>query len=211
MRSIIISILVFFTVVVSAKEMTVKSNEGTVTVNISNVSKDGKARSEEILKIVKSKLEKLEYDYIARLGRYERKEAVGELKTIRILLSLLPKDISVYIGKEKEGEKKTQVKRTAMDDADFENLLGSVRKKRFTSDKLSQINSASKSNYFTLKQLTGLIELFDKIDTNNRIKVIGIVYPRVIDKKGGYQLLDYFNFSSDKEKVKIILDKHKQQ
>jgi len=211
MRSIIISILVFFTVVVSAKEMTVKSNEGTVTVNISNVSKDGKARAEEILKIVKSKLEKLEYDYIARLGRYERKEAVGELKTIRILLSLLPKDISVYIGKEKEGEKKTQVKRTAMDDADFENLLGSVRKKRFTSDKLSQINSASKSNYFTLKQLTGLIELFDKIDTNNRIKVIGIVYPRVIDKKGGYQLLDYFNFSSDKEKVKIILDKHKQQ
>jgi hypothetical protein len=209
MRLILITILVFFAVVISAKEMTVKSDEGTVTVNISNVGDDGKVRAEEILKIVKSRLEKLEYDYIARLGRYERKKAVEELKTIRVLLSLLPKEISVYIGKEKEGEKEIQEERTAMDDADFENLLGSVRKKKFTSEKLSQINSASKSNYFTMKQLTGLIELFDKIDTNNRIKVIGMVYPRVIDKKGGYQLLDYFNFSSDKEKVKGILDTYK--
>jgi hypothetical protein len=209
MRLILITILVFFAVVVSAKEMTVKSDEGTVTVNISNVGDDGKVRAEEIMKIVKSRLEKLEYDYIARLGRYERKKAVEELKTIRVLLSLLPKETSVYIGKEKEGEKKIQEERTAMDDADFENLLGSVRKKKFTSDKISQINSASKSNYFTMKQLTGLIELFDKTDTNNMIKVIGMVYPRVIDKKGGYLLLDYFNFSSDKEKVKGILDKYK--
>ncbi len=209
MRSLIIVILMFFSVVVSAKEMTVKSDEGTVTVKIPNVGKDGKVRAEEILKMVKSRLEKLEYDYIARLGRYERKQAVGELKTIRVLLSLLPKEISVYVGKEKEGEKKTQVEKTAMGDADFENLLGSVRKKRFTSDKLSQINSASKSNYFTLKQLVGLIGLFNKIDSTNRIKVIGMVYPRVIDKKGGYQLLDYFNFSSDKDKVKRIVDKYK--
>jgi hypothetical protein len=209
MRLTVITILVFFAVVVSAEKMMVKSDEGTVAVNISNVSKDGKVKAEEILKIVKGRLEKLEYDYLARLGRYERKEAVEELKTIRVLLSLLPKEISVYIGKEKEGENKIQEEITAMNDTDFENLLGSVRKKQFTSEKLSQISTASKSNYFTMKQLTGLIELFDKIDSTNRIKVIEMVYPRVTDKKEGYQLLDYFNFGSDKEKVKGILDKYK--
>jgi hypothetical protein len=210
MRYIIISMIVFFAAAAYADKITVTSNEGSVTIDIHNVAKDGKVKAEEILKIVKSKLEKLEYDYIARLGRYERKKAIEELKAIRVLLSTLPKEISVYIGKEKEDEKKPQLEKTAMGDADFKNLLSSVRKKRFSGDKISQINNASKSNYFTIKQLNGLIELFDKIDTNNRIKVIGMVYPRVIDKKGGYLLLDYFNFSSDKEKVKRILDKYKE-
>lgn len=211
MRYIIISILVLFTVAVYAEKITVTSNGGSVTIDIPNVEKDGKVKADEILKIVKSKLEKLEYDYIARLGRYERKEAVEELKAIRVLLSTLPKEISVYVGKEKEGEKKPELEKTAMGDADFKNLLSSVQKKRFSSEKLSQIKSASRANYFTIKQLTGLVEIFDKIDTVNRIKVIEAVFPRVIDKKGGYLLLDYFNFSSDKDKVKAILEKHKEK
>lgn len=211
MRYIIISMLVLFTVAVYAEKITVTSNGGSVTIDIPNVGEDGKVKADEILKIVKSKLEKLEYDYIARLGRYERKEAVEELKAIRVLLSTLPKEISVYVGKEKEGEKKPELGKTAMGDADFKNLLSSVQKKRFSSEKLSQIQSASRANYFTIKQLTGLVELFDKIDTVNRIKVIEAVFPRVIDKKGGYLLLDYFNFSSDKDKVKAILEKHKEK
>jgi uncharacterized protein YsxB (DUF464 family) len=211
MRYLLILTILFFTAAVYAEEITVTSNEGSVTIAIPNVGKDGKVRAEEILKIVKSKLEKLEYDYVARLGRYERKEAVEELKAIKVLLSTLPKEISVYVGKEIEGEKKTQLEKTAMGDDEFKNLLSSVQKKRYSSDKISQINSASKSNYFTLKQLNGLIELFNKTDTNNMIKVIEMVYPRVIDKKEGYLLLDYFNFNSDKEKVKGILDKHKEE
>lgn len=211
MRYLLILTILFFTAAVYAEEITVTSNEGSVTIAIPNVGKDGKVRAEEILKIVKSKLEKLEYDYVARLGRYERKEAVEELKAIKVLLSTLPKEISVYVGKEIEGEKKIQLEKTAMGDDEFKNLLSSVQKKRYSSDKISQINSASKSNYFTLKQLNGLIELFNKTDTNNMIKVIEMVYPRVIDKKEGYLLLDYFNFNSDKEKVKGILDKHKEE
>lgn len=211
MRYILIPILVLFTLAVYAEKITVTSSVGSVTVDIPNVGKDGKVKADEILKIVKGKLEKLEYDYIARLGRYERKEAVEELKAIRVLLSTLPKGISVYVGKEKKTDEKPQLEKTAMGDAEFKNLLSSVQKKRFSSEKLSQIKNASKANYFTIKQLNGFIKLFDKIDTGNRIKVIEAVFPRVIDKKGGYLLLDYFNFSSDKDKVRAILDKYKEK
>lgn len=93
-KIIITSILITFSLNISAKEIILKTDEGSLPIDITE-SKGGKIKSDQIITIIKSRIDKLEYEYITKLGSLERAEAIKELKAIRILISQEKDDLSM--------------------------------------------------------------------------------------------------------------------
>jgi len=186
-----------------AKDMLLKTDEGSLTIEITE-SNDGKMKSEQIINILKSRIDKLEYEYISRLGSHERAEALKEIKAIRILIAAIPRDTVVVI----DDIKKEQTDTIGMEisESDFKVLVDSIKVKKFSRDKVAVIKIAAENNYFTLNQLLGLLNEVRKTDTDELIDIIKAVYPKVTDKKKKYMLFDYFKFQSDKDRVKKITD-----
>ncbi|HPS86195.1 MAG TPA: DUF4476 domain-containing protein [Spirochaetota bacterium] len=201
---IIITVLfVALSLNVFAKEMMLRTDEGSITVDITEV-KDGKIKSDQLIAILKSRIDKLEYEYISRLGSLERAEALKELKSIRILIAAFPRNADVAIDEMKKEQ--SDADRKEMPDSDFKLLVDNIKVKKFSREKVSVIKMAAENNYFSLNQLLELFKQFRNTDTNELVDTIKAVYPKVTDKKNKYLLFDYFKFQSDKDRVKKIVD-----
>lgn len=85
----------------------------------------------------------------------------------------------------------------------FQILYNNVEDESFADDKLSVVKVATKRNGFKVSQLTRLIDLFSFSD--DKVKCVRTVYPKVVDKKNAHQILNHFTFSGDKEKVEAII------
>jgi hypothetical protein len=90
-----------------------------------------------------------------------------------------------------------------MPDSDFNLLMLMLENESMENDKLMIIQKAVVNNYFMIAQLTQLLEKFSFED--NRVKVIGILYPAILDKEKSFQLYNYLTFSSSKEKLNQII------
>ncbi len=202
-KIIITSILITFSLNISAKEIILKTDEGSLPIDITE-SKGGKIKSDQIITIIKSRIDKLEYEYITKLGSLERAEAIKELKAIRILIAAIPLDAVITNDETKKEQLDTEIKE--MTDTDFKLLVNNLKVKKFNSEKVEVIKIASENNYFSFSQLIELLNQFRKTDTNELIDIIKVVYPKVTDKKNKYILFDYFRFQSDKDRVKKITD-----
>ncbi len=90
-----------------------------------------------------------------------------------------------------------------MPEKDFNLFLLTVENQNFESDKITVIQEAAITNYFVIAQLTRLL---DKISfEDNRVKVIEIIYPAILDREHSHLLYNYLNFSSNKEKLNQII------
>lgn len=198
-------LLIALSLNIFAKEMILRTDEGTITIDIPD-AKDGKIKSDRIISLLKAKIDKLEYESIARLGTLERAEALKELKSIRVLIAALPLDSDIVIDGAKKDQADKEAEKKEMTDADFKLLIDNLKAKKFSREKIDVIKIAAENNYFTFSQLQGLLDQVKGSDSGDLITVIKTVYPKVTERKNNYLLLDYFRFQSDKDRVKKIME-----
>ncbi|QQS34838.1 MAG: DUF4476 domain-containing protein [Ignavibacteriales bacterium] len=141
-----------------------------------------------------SALETLERDFLTKLSYRDYSRSKDLLIEIHDLLLSLPI----------EDEQYDPVEPMAMNEVDFQQLYNSVKNESYESDQLSIIEISARYNYFSVAQLVRLLELFSY--SNGKVEMVRILYPNVIDKYNAHQLINALTYSSDKEKVKAIID-----
>lgn len=86
----------------------------------------------------------------------------------------------------------------------LQSLIRAINKEPFGDAKLQVIESAAPTQYFLVPQVTKLLQRFsfgeDKLD------VVRVLWPRVLDRENGYQLYQSFSFANEKEQLRQILD-----
>ncbi len=90
-----------------------------------------------------------------------------------------------------------------MDPAAFENLVRQVEEESFSDDRLEILRTAALNNAFTVAQVARLMDLFDFGD--DRVEVVRILYPRVVDPENAHELLSHVEFDDEKEAVRRII------
>jgi hypothetical protein len=139
-------------------------------------------------------LETLERDYLTKLSYRDYSRSKDLLIEIHDLLLSLP-------IKDQQNE---TVEPMEMNEADFQLLFNSVKNEMYEPDQLSVIEISARYNFFSVNQLVRLLDLFSY--SNGKVEMVRMLYPNVIDKSNSHQLINAFTYSSDKEKVKEIID-----
>lgn len=91
-----------------------------------------------------------------------------------------------------------------MDDQAFADLRRTIRRERSGFEQLRALESAASSNYFQVRQVTELLELFGS--TKERLEAVRIVRRRIVDTENLERLYSAFSFPSEKNELKRILD-----
>lgn len=138
-------------------------------------------------------LQELDEDYLQNLSYKDYRKAREILIESYNLLRMIPDD-GITIREELK----------LMSESDFEELCSNIKSEGFESDKIYVIQLASKYNRFTVVQLIKLIDLMSF--SNDKIEVVKIVYPNVVDKYNSHLIINAFTNSSDKERVKKIIN-----
>lgn len=92
----------------------------------------------------------------------------------------------------------------AMDSAQLNKLVAAIEKESFRDDKMRVLTMGTRGQYLTVSQVSRLLEAFTFED--DKIEVVRLVAPSIIDKENAYQLYSAFTFSSSKAKVEEILE-----
>jgi len=89
---------------------------------------------------------------------------------------------------------------------EFDQLLGAVEKSPFDQDKKKIVKTSATNNYFLVDQVIKLTSKFsfdkDKLD------VIEILYPRILDLDKNYLLYNCFTFSDSKDKLGKFMEEN---
>jgi hypothetical protein len=89
--------------------------------------------------------------------------------------------------------------RGLMDNNTFSSFFSAVKAAPFKSDKMDLIETAAQTSAFTTKQCKRLVDLntFD----DDKIEMIQLLYPRIVDKQNFFILLESLSFISSKDKI----------
>ena len=90
-----------------------------------------------------------------------------------------------------------------MTESQFNRLLQNVKNEGFADDQASVVRVAAQSQFFTVNQLIRLLNVFTF--ASDKIEIVRIVYPRIVDKENAHNLLGAFTYSSDKKAVEQII------
>lgn len=85
----------------------------------------------------------------------------------------------------------------------FSFLLGKVRSASFDDDKYTLLEVASLGCFYTCDQCARMMELFSFSD--DKLHVLKIMAPRIVDAQNAYVIYKTFTFDSDKEKAAEIM------
>lgn len=138
-------------------------------------------------------LQELDSDYLQNLSYKDYRKAREILIESYNLLRMIP-DNGITIREEIK----------IMNDKDFSDLCETIKSEGFESDKIYVIQLAAKYNRFTVAQLITLIDLMSF--ANDKLEVVKIVYLNVVDKYNSHLIINAFTHSSDKERVKKIIN-----
>lgn len=138
-------------------------------------------------------LQELDSEYLQSLSYRDYKKAREILIESYNLLRMIP-DNGITI----RGELRL------ISDGEFDELVRNIKSEGFESDKIYVIQLAAKYNRFTVAQLIRLIDLMSF--SNDKIEVVKILYPNVVDKYNSHLIINAFTHSSDKERVKQIIN-----
>ncbi len=86
-----------------------------------------------------------------------------------------------------------------MDDQLFRTFLDNVKKEPFKDDRIKLINTALASSDFTSSQCLQLTKLYTFDD--DRMKIMKMMYPRIVDKEAFFTVIATLTFSSNKDKM----------
>lgn len=202
-----------------------------VTVDETSTSNTG---SISVVDEIANRIEILQNKYNSKLNKLDQKRTNKIIDEIYELLALLPEDvliqsttstpssqaqsanlnISIDINEQQMEHQKTVIKHeveiveevdelTAMSSSEFQRLLNNVKNESFADDQTSVVNIAAKSKYFSISQLMTLLDVFSFSD--DKINIVQIVYPRIVDKDNAHSLLGAFTYSDDKDRVEQII------
>lgn len=90
-----------------------------------------------------------------------------------------------------------------LDDASFSKLYNKVKKASFDDTKYDLLEVACLGCYFSCQQATQLMKIFSFDD--ERMKVLHMVAPRIIDPQNANAIRKVFTFDSDKDKAGEIM------
>ncbi|GHG63098.1 DUF4476 domain-containing protein [Comamonas sp. JC664] len=79
----------------------------------------------------------------------------------------------------------------------------SISRHSFNEDKMRVLNSATQNNYFLVSQVGQLLGHFQF--SQDKLAVVRLLKPAILDMQNSHQLYSHFNFSSDKKKLEEIL------
>jgi len=88
----------------------------------------------------------------------------------------------------------------------FNAFLSQLDSESFSEDKLNLLKVVASNNYFTVEQLSAIMDRFPMDE--DKIKAVEILYPRVIDPENSYLLLNKVTFSKSKERLRRIISSH---
>ena len=226
MKKIIIISLLAFSIFVFGEGISMS-----VTVDETSTSNTG---SINVVDEIANRIEILQNKYNSKLNKLEQKRTDKIIDEIYELLSLLPDDvliksttstpssqaqsanlsISIDVNEQQMETQTTLIKHKveiieevdepfAMSNSEFQRLLNNVKNESFADDQTSVVNIAAKSKYFSISQLITLLDVFSFSD--DKINIVQIVYPRVVDKDNAHNLLGAFTYSDDKDRVEQII------
>ena len=88
--------------------------------------------------------------------------------------------------------------------ADFARIVQGIDKQSFADAKIDVLKTAMGSNLFTVAQVALLV---DKLTfSENKLEVVRLLNPRILDRNHVFELYEHFTFDSDKTALKQILD-----
>ena len=90
-----------------------------------------------------------------------------------------------------------------LSDASFSILYNKVKKASFSNDKYDLIEVASLGGYFSCQQAASLMKIFSFDD--ERLKVLKIVAPHIVDVQNAKDIYKLFTFDSGKQKAGDLL------
>ena len=90
-----------------------------------------------------------------------------------------------------------------MTESQFNQLLQNLKNEGFADDQTAVVRVAAQSQFFTVNQLIRLLNVFTF--ASDKIEIVRIVYPRIVDKENAHNLLGAFTYSSDKKAVEQII------
>jgi hypothetical protein len=88
-------------------------------------------------------------------------------------------------------------------DYQLQQLVRAVGAESFSSDKLRVVEDAARYHYFTVAQVSQVLNLFSFSD--DRMQAVRMLWPRVLDRENGHRLYGAFKFSSEKEELRGVL------
>ena len=219
MKKILILSLLALTVLVFADGISMSvSVDETSSSNSSSVN---------VVDEIANRIDVLQNKYFSKLNKLDQKRANKIIDEIYELLALLPDDISTsnqnanpnfnitFDVNEQQAETQPSVvehkieiveeidEPVAMSSSEFQQLLSNVQDEGFADNQTSVVRIAAKSKYFTISQLITIVDEFSFSD--DKINIVRIVYPRVVDTDNSHNLIGAFTFSGDKEKVEQII------
>lgn len=86
-----------------------------------------------------------------------------------------------------------------MNDQLFKTFLGKVKKEPFKDNRKTMINTALASSDFTSGQCLQLVNIYSFDD--DRMEIMKMMYPRIVDKEAFFTVVDALTFSSDKDEM----------
>lgn len=86
----------------------------------------------------------------------------------------------------------------------FNSLVQRVKDEPFTSGRMDLIKTALLNSNFTTEQCGRLINIFSF--DSEKMSIMKLMYPRIIDKEGFFVLLDSLSFPSSKNEIKRFIE-----
>ncbi|MDY7229529.1 DUF4476 domain-containing protein [Hyalangium rubrum] len=83
-------------------------------------------------------------------------------------------------------------------------LSRAMNRESFSDGKLRVLESGASQQYFLVPQVLKMIQKFTFLQ--DKLQVARVLWPRVLDRDNAYQLYSAFQFSSDKEELKRIIE-----
>lgn len=173
---------------------------------LKKLSRTKKLKSKKIVDEIFELLEMLPGDvYVAVETEQKKKQKPQENSGLNININVNETEQNPVTPPPTTQPEVTQTEQvnTPMSETDFQKLLNNIESESFADDQLSVIRLAAKSHYFTVSQLKRMLQKFTFAD--DKISCVQIIYPKVTDKENAHNLLNSFEYSSDKKKVEQII------
>lgn len=84
----------------------------------------------------------------------------------------------------------------------FQAFFDNVKNEPFEKDRIALINAALASSDFTADQCLQLVKFY--AFDNERMKIMKMIYPRIVDKEAFFMVINSLTFSSNKKRCMIL-------
>jgi hypothetical protein len=146
---------------------------------------------QETIDLIIKKFMQLEQDYLIKLNHKDYTRSKRIISEVEELIKSLPLQEEIIPGI------------SPISDNDFKRLFDEIKVETFESDQLIIIQTAGLYQFFTVLQMSELLDLFTF--PSGKIEAVKALYPNIIDKQNSHLIIGKFNHSSDKETVRKLI------